>query len=115
MKSHNTPFIVTLFAILALGLGGIAASLAESRPSMPSPYPVLKNETRSYEVEVIADLKQLLKEHGDDSRMLRVIDHDAQTIIYVLLNDTGEMFTGLQAVSRTSISIYSPIYQRLWK
>jgi len=68
-----------------------------------------------YQVEVIADLSQLLKEHGDDSRLLRIIDHDAHTVIYVILNDTGEMFTGLQVLSRKDIHVFAPLYKRLWR
>ena len=70
--------------------------------------------TVRYKADVIADLDQFLREHGDNSRLLRIIDNDARTVIYVLLNSTGDMFTGLQVIPSTAISPHSPLYKR-WR
>jgi hypothetical protein len=73
------------------------------------------SDSARYEAEVIADLDQFLREHGDNSKLLRIIDHDAQAVIYVILNDTGEMFTGLQVLSRKDIHVHAPLYKRSWR
>ncbi len=107
---------ITLFCALIFVLGMATENTA--RISMPSPYyqlAVTNPDGRTYQVDVLIDLKALIKEHGDDSRLLRYVDKDARIIIYLTQNSTGDIFTSMQTVPSTKISIHSPLYKRLWR
>lgn len=121
MKSLKWLIYLTLYLALALSIAFLPGSC--DRAEGKSPVWVGNNghitlsfnttDTR-YQADVIADLHQYLREHGDGSKMLRIIDNDARTVIYVLLNSTGDMFTGLQVIPSTAISPHSPLYKR-WR
>ena len=111
---------LTIYLALALSIAFLPGSCdrAEGKnPIVTEKYVTLPyaSDSARYEVEVIADLDQFLREHGDNSRLLRIIDHDAQVVIYTTLNATGDMFTGLQIMSRKDIHVHASLYKRLWR
>jgi len=119
----RSRFEAHCYAIAIIILGCAIAFLPGSCDRAQGKDPIVTNkyitlpyasDVARYEITVIADLNQFLKEHGDDSRILRIIDHDARVVIYTTLNETGDMFTGMQAVPSTAISVHSPLYKR-WR
>jgi len=119
-KREDWIFHAIACAILALAIAFLPGSCdrAEGKNSIVTEKYVtltFTSDSARYEVKVIADLDQFLREHGDNSRLLRVIDHDAQVVIYTTLNATGDMFTGLQIMSRKDIHVHAPLYKRLWR
>lgn len=92
-----TYVIATILICLVLGIG---PELITAKEDIRSPYKKLwimvDGEEQGRYVEVLCDLKKLVKQHGDDSRLLRYIDEDAKVIIYLTQNSTGDMFTSMQ-------------------
>jgi len=70
-------------------------------------------EGRVEAVDVVINLKELIKQHGDDSRILRYVEKDARIVIYFTLNSTGDMFTSMQIVTRGELSPHSPLFKRM--
>ena len=110
----NTPFIVTLVAIMALGLGGITASLRAANVYPASPYPQqhVIVPTCTYTFDVIIPVKELIKQHGDESRILRYVDEDARVVIYFTLNATGDMITSMHPIPMSNMDVNSNLYKR---
>ena len=119
MKLTKVLICLVLYLTLALSIAFLPGSCdraqGETTTVLAPDTRTFTSNGRTYEATVIADLSQYLKEHGDDSALLRFVDYDAHTVIYVLLNDTGEMFTGLQVVPTTALSTRSPLWKRQWR
>lgn len=92
----STPTFFLIFAIMAIGLGGIISTLRVVDAKKPYPYKQLLTDAGN--VDVLINLEQLIKDHGDDSRLLRYVDKDANVVIYLTQNSTGDMFTSMQAI-----------------
>ena len=117
MRHHQ--FFITLVAILALGLGGIySIKTVESKMTLNNPYTqvlVQDKDGKEYWADIIVDL-EAFADQKDRSRLLRVVDRDARVLIYITQNDTAKMFTSMQAIPSTALSIYSNFYKRMdWK
>ena len=118
MKPMKWLIYLTLYLALALSIAFLPGSCdrAEGKSDTRNPYERLlvgDKEARVRAVDVVVNLKELIKQHGDDSRILRYVDKDARVIIYFTLNSTGDMFTSMQIVTRSELSPHSPLFQRM--
>ena len=68
---------------------------------------------RAHAVDVIINLEELVKQHNDDSRLLRYVDEDARVVIYFTQNSTGDMFTSMQTITRGELSSRSSLFNRM--
>ncbi len=106
---------LTLFCTFIFVLG---MATAEGRNSIWNPYTqvlVHAPDGKEYWADIIVDL-EAFSDKKDRSRLLRVVDKDARVLIYITQNDTAEMFTSMQTIPSTALSIYSNFYKRMdWK
>ena len=106
---------LTLFCVLIFVLG---MATADSRMNVRNPYTqvlVTAPDGKEYWADIIVDL-EAFSDKKDRSRLLRVVDKDARVLIYITQNDTAEMFTSMQTIPSTALSIHSNFYKRMdWK
>ena len=110
----NAPFFVAVFAILAIGLGGIIGTVAAQKVYPASCYPeqIVIMPLKTYKFDIVAPVKELIKEHGDDTRIMRHVDIDAGVVIYFTINATGDMVTSMHPIPINELSRSSNLYKR---
>ncbi|MGD9381958.1 MAG: hypothetical protein PVI03_05890 [Candidatus Thorarchaeota archaeon] len=103
---------------LALFVTGQINKLAYGHVTTPaSPYPLesIVTPTKTYHCEVIIPVAKLIKQYGDDTRIMRYVDEDAGVVIYFTVNDTGELVTSMHPIPIGNLSIYRNLYKRYAK
>lgn len=110
----NGPYIVTILAIMAIGLGGIVASLRAANVYPVSPYPLesVLTPTKTYNCEVIVPVRELIKQYDDYTRIMRYVDEDAGVVIYFTVNETGDMVTSMHPIPINSLDVNRNLYKR---
>ena len=126
MKRMKWLIYLTLYLTLALSIAFLPGSCDRAQGetkagviaagTVYSPATVsFSSNGKTYEAAIIADLDEYIRKHGDKSKLLRFIDHDARTVMYVLLNETGDMFTGMQVITSNDLNVHAPLMKRLWR
>lgn len=118
MKRMKWLIYLTLYLTLALSIAFLPGSCDRAEGKLDARYPyerllVGDEEARVHTVDVVLNLKELIKQHGDDSRLLRYVDEDARVVVYLTLNSTGNIFTSMQIVTRGELSPHSPLFRRM--
>jgi hypothetical protein len=116
MRDTSSLFFA-IFAIMAIGIAGIIATVRASSVDAKNPYPykrliISDEEGHVTNLDIIVDIKELIRAHGDDSKLLRVVDSDAHVVIYFTLNATGDMVTSMHPVPFKDLGVHSNLFKR---
>jgi len=115
--NQKSSLVFLILAVVCLFLGGLVSSLRIASAKAEKPYPfehllTSDNEGNVRAVDVILDVKQFIKDHGDTTRILRTVDTDAHVVIYFTLNATGDMVTSMHPVPFATLDRHSDLWKR---
>ena len=114
-KIKHLVFLIIAIVVISIGILTAMDEIAETEAKKPYPYKRLlvgDGDGRVQAVDVIVDVQELIKQHGDDSKLLRTIDEDANVVIYFTLNATGDMVTSMHPIPFADLDVHSDLFKR---